>query len=192
LQCKLKNVTFMPKLDKATKEQIKNLEHKKLQEIVLKLAAKEKTAYDFIFANYLAKESGEEELFEETKEDLDLIFGKDYKGYAEQVRLAKMLNACVKRVNEFTKVSKNKVYEADLLLYIVEVAIPFDEELFGTCFTQFDTKVAVIVKRLINVVTKKLGEDYKVDYEKPINHYLDILHRRAWHNDTVHKLPKAI
>lgn len=182
----------MPRLDKETKEQIKKLDYLELQEIVLKLAQKEKAVYEYIFVNYLDKEQGEKELFEKTQEDLDLIFQKNYKGYAEQIRIAKMLEASLKRINEFTKISKNKVLEADLLLYVLEIPFSLPASTFGTCFTRFDTKVAMIVKRLINVVTKKLHEDYKIEYEEPINNYLQILHQRSPHINTVYNLPKAI
>jgi hypothetical protein len=64
--------------------------------------------------------------------------------------------------------------------------------MFGTCFTQYDTKVAMIVKRLLNIVTKKMHEDYRIEYEETINEYLQILHRTSSHIDTIYNLPKAI
>jgi hypothetical protein len=182
----------MPRLDKETKERIKELELKELQEIVLKLASKEQSVYDYIFANYLDKEFGEKELFEITKADLDIIFEKRYNGYAEELKLANMLAACVKRLNEFTKNSKNKTYEADLILYILKVPFSLDKKLFGTCFTQYDSKVAMLVKRLITVVTKKLHEDYKIEYETTINDYLKRLHQTSRHINTVFNMPKTM
>ncbi|TVR76116.1 MAG: hypothetical protein EA412_14250 [Chitinophagaceae bacterium] len=182
----------MPILDKATKEQIKKLDHSTLQDIVVKLASKEKLVYDYIFINYLDKELGENELFEATKNDLEVIFRKRFKGFSQELQLANMLGACIKRINEFTKISKNKALEADLLLYVLEVPFSLTPMMFGTCFTQYDTKVAMILKRLINVVTKKLHEDYKIEYQEAINDYLQILHHRSNHIDTVYHLPKSI
>lgn len=103
-----------------------------------------------------------------------------------------MLGAYLKRVNEFTKISKNKVLEANLLMYILEVPFSLTTDIFGSCFTQYDTRVAMIVKRLINIVTTKLHEDYKIEYEDAINEYLKILHRTSRHVNTVYNLPKAI
>lgn len=182
----------MPRLDAETKERIKKLGYDVLQEIVIKLASKEKPVYEYLLVNYLDKELAERELFEETKADLEVIFRKRYKGFSEQLQMANMLGACIKRINEFTRISKDRVFETALLLYILE--IPFSESAnrFGTCFTQFDYKVALIVKRLVNVVTKKLHEDYKIEYEETINEYLQILHRTSRHIDTVYNLPKAI
>ena len=119
----------MPRLSIKEKEQIKNLSHAELQQIVLKITAKEQSVYDFVLMNYLDNESGEEELFENTKADLDLLFCKNYKGYAEELKLANMLTACIKRINKFTIVSKNKVLEADLLVYILEVPFSLSTDL---------------------------------------------------------------
>lgn len=182
----------MPRLDKETKEQIKRLDSKDLQDIVISLATKEKMVYDYILLNYLDKESGEQDLFESTKTDLEIIFGKRHKGFSEELQIANMLGACIKRINEFTKISKNKVLEAELLLYVLQVPFSLTTKMFGTCFTQYDTKVAMIVKRLITIVTKKLHEDYKIEYEDKINEYLQILHRTSNHIDMVYNLPKAI
>jgi len=84
-------------------------------DIVLKLAAK-KENYDFLMVNYLDKKEGEMDLFKEAKEDIDCLCDKRYKDYAEEMKLANLMSTCVKRINEFTKVSKNKKLEADLIL----------------------------------------------------------------------------
>jgi hypothetical protein len=142
--------------------------------------------------NYLDKELGETDLFERAKADLEMIFRKRHKGFSQELQLANMLGACIKRINEFTAVSKNRSLEADLLLYVLEIPFSLPANMFGTCFTQYDTKVAMIVKRLITVVTKKLHEDYKAEYEDIINGYLEILHRRSNHIDSIYNMPKAI
>lgn len=182
----------MPRLSAEEKAQIKNLPLKDLQQIVLKVAAKDKSIYEYLLVNYLDQESGEQALYEQTIADLDLLFRKGYRGFSEQLQLANMLSACIKRINEFTKVSGNKVMEADLLVYVLEVPFSLSTNLFGTCFTKYDSKVAQIVKRLINLVTKKLHEDYRMEYAEKINGYLKVLHRTSSHIDTVYGLPKAI
>jgi len=182
----------MPRIDAETKERIKKLDYTVLQELVIKLASKEKSVYDFILINYLDKELAERELFEETKADLEIIFRKRYKGFSEQLQIANMLGACIKRINEFTKISKNRTFEADLLLYILDIPFSNPDNMFGTCFTQYDSKVAIIVKRLINVVTKKLHEDYRIEYEETINGYLQTLHRTSRHIETVYNMPETI
>lgn len=182
----------MPRLNKETKDQIKQLDIKSLQEIVVKLAAKDKIAFDFIKVNYLDKESGEQELFEEAKSDLTYIFMKSQKGYAPELKMAKTLAECVRRINAFGKVSTNKIMEADLLVFVLEEAFSVPDKMFGTCFTQFDNKVASILNRLINIVTKKLHQDYLNDYQDSINNYLKRLHKNAFFVPKIRQLPESI
>jgi len=182
----------MPRLPADIKEQIKNLSRNELEEIVLKSASKEQSVLDFITINYLDKETGERDLFEKTKTDLDIIFNKRYIGFVEQIRMAKMLPVAMKRVTEFTKVSKNKVLETDLILYVLIIPFSEDESIFGTCFTAFDSKVVQIVKRLITLVTTKLHPDYLADYQDTVNVYLKILHERSGFLDSVYFLPDKI
>lgn len=182
----------MPRLTADFKEQIKSLSQKDLHQIVTKLAAKEQFVFDFVKINYIDKDFGEQELFEQAKSDLKGLRYKNYVGRAEELRLAKLLAASIKRVNEFTKLSKNKVLEAELLMYVLEIPFPANAKLLGTCFTAYDSKVASIVKRLINLVTKKLHEDYKLDYQNSINEYLTILHKKSRHINAVYDMPKSI
>lgn len=182
----------MPRLSAEEKAQIKGLPLKDLQQIVLKVTAKDKAVYDYLLVNYLDKASGEQDLYDQTKADLNLLFRKGYKGFSEELQLANMLTACIKRINEFTRISNNKVMEADLLVYGLEVPFSLSTNMFCTCFTNYNTKVAQIVKRLITTVTKKLHEDYRIEYTDKINGYLQVLHRTSSHIDTVYNLPKAI
>jgi glutathione S-transferase len=182
----------MPKLDKETKERIRQLDLKSLQEIVLKLASKDKAVYHYLLINYLDKTHGEQQLFEETKADLDFITQKQFKGYSEQLRMANMLKAGMGRIKEFTATSKNKLMEAALLMHLLEPAFASGSALFGTTFTQFDYRVALIVKQLINIVTTKIHEDYKMEYADPINSYLEILHEEWYHVGIVGKLPEYL
>lgn len=50
----------MPRLSTEVKEQIKQLSLAELQQIVLKVAAKDKMVYDFLLVNYLDKALGEQ------------------------------------------------------------------------------------------------------------------------------------
>jgi hypothetical protein len=181
----------MPKLSTDIIQQIKMLSKAQLESLVLKMAAKDQSFYDFLQVNYLDKESGERDLFVKTQADLTVLFSKRYKGFSEQLQLANMLNACVKRVNEFVKISKNKELEADLLLFILDEVFAYAAQLLGTCFTTFDTRLGIILRRLIHLVDK-LHPDHFIVYQDKINKYLVILHRTSNFIDTIYNLPQAI
>ena len=103
--------------------QISSISKKELEKLVLKAAAKDKSFHDYLLVNYFDNEYGEQDLFQQAKDDLDKLFSKNYKGFSEELKLANMLGACAKRVTEFSKSCKNKNLEADLLMYVL--AIPF-------------------------------------------------------------------
>ncbi|NJO88765.1 MAG: hypothetical protein HC831_07225 [Chloroflexia bacterium] len=75
----------MPRISKELREQIKNLSHKELCEIVIKAAAREKSVYDYIHVNYLDKANGEDELFNQAKTDITDLFYKGYKGFSKEL-----------------------------------------------------------------------------------------------------------
>ena len=171
---------------------ISNLSKKELEKLVLKAASKDKSFHDYLLVNYFDKEFGEQDLFEHAKNDIDILISKRYKGFAEELQIANMLSACLKRIVEFSKVCKNKNLEADLVLYVLEVPFSMNTNVFCTCFTAFNYKVVVLLKRLINIVQTKLHTDFMVEYHEVINEYLNILHRTCSYLDYVSALPERI
>ncbi len=181
----------MPRVSKEDKEKIKDLSKFDLENIVIKFASN-KEVYDYLYVTYFNNESGAIELFEKTQDEILDVYYKNYKGYAEQPRKAKSLSACIKKINEFVKVVKDPKAEADLILFVLEIEDHFSNELLGTCFTVYDYKIALLVKRLITVVTKKLHRDYLIEYQSIINEFLEKLHSCSNHMDMVYAMPKSI
>ncbi|MEI8204607.1 MAG: hypothetical protein WCH34_16425 [Bacteroidota bacterium] len=181
----------MAKISSEVKEKIKTLSKEELEKLVIKAATKDKGFYDFLLVNYIDKELGEKDLFQQAIDDLDVLFYKRYKGLSETLQMTNMLVACSKRINEFSDICKNKYLEADLIIYVLEIAFANTKE-FGTSFTAFDYKVAMLVKRLITLVTKKMHEDYMLDYKEKINYFLKVLHQNSDHIDSIYAMPKTL
>jgi len=178
--------------DKAIlKAQVNELSKKELVDIVLKLAGK-RYNYEYLLVNFLDKDGGEQTLFEEAKEGIDILFNKEYKGRTIQHQLAKRLNACTKRIGEFTVETKNKKLETDLVLYVLEMQFANPSKVFGARFSGYDYKVGLLLKRLINLVTKKLHPDYLIDYQDQLNEFLTKLHHTSDRINTIYDLPQAI
>ena len=178
--------------DKAIlKEQVSELSKKELVDIVLKLAAK-RYNYEFLLVNFLDKDGGELSLFEEAKEDIDKLFDKEFKGRTIQHQLVKRLNACTKRISEFTIETKSKKLEADLILYVLEKQFQQPARIFGARFSGYDYKVGLLLRKLISLVTKKLHPDYLVDYQDNINEFLTKLHKMSDRINTIKLLPERI
>ena len=173
------------------KEQVNELSKKELVDIVLKLAGK-RYNYEFLLVNFLDKDGGEQTLFEEAKDDIDKLVEKEFKGRTIQHQLAKRLNACTKRIAEFTIETKSKKLEADLVLYVLEKQFANPPKVFGARFSGYDYKVGLLLKRLISLVTKKLHPDYLIDYQDKINDFLVKLHHTSNRINTIYDLPETI
>lgn len=173
------------------KEQLAQLSKKELADMVLKLAGK-RYNYEFLLVNFLDKDGGEQTLFEEAKEDIDALWQKEFKGSTELKKLVKKLNACTKRITEFTIETKSKKLEADLVLYVLELQFANSPNMFGARVSGYDYKVGLLLKKLITLVTKRLHPDYLIDYQDQINEFLTRLHRTSNRINTIYELPRSI
>jgi hypothetical protein len=182
----------MPKLDVDFKKQIKSLSKTNLEDLIMRFASKHKEIHDFLIVNYFDKQSGEEDLFTEARNDVRVLFTKSYRGFSEELQLANMIEACVKRINEFDKLCRKKNLCADLLMIVLDEIFSYSTNLFGTCFTKYDYKVALLLKRMITLVTTRLHPDYKIEYQSKINRYLEILHGTSNHIDFIYAMPATI
>jgi hypothetical protein len=93
--------------------------------------------------------------------------------------------------NAMPRLSKENK-EADLLRNLLDDVFENYTDELGTCWTAFDSKLAVTTNRLYNLVTKKLHEDYRIEYRESLNRYLEILHSRSNYLDYVYKMPKSM
>ena len=181
----------MAKISAEYKEIIHNLTKKELEMALAKVAEK-REVFDYLLVNYFDKENGEQELFERAKAEIDLLIAKKFTGRTAQHQLSKLLVVCSKAITQFSKNCKQKNLEADLILYVLEIAFPSKVRLLGTTSSTFDSKVAMLMKKLIAVITKKLHEDYVIEYEDKVNEYLAILHKKSNHLNSVYNLPECI
>lgn len=181
----------MPRDKAILKEQVTELSKKELVDIVLKLAGK-RYNYEYLLVNFLDKDGGEKTLYEEAREDIDKLSLKEYKGRTIQHQLVKKLNACTKRITEFTVETKSKKLQADLVLYLLEQQFANPAKVFGARFSGYDYKVGLLLKKLILLVTKKLHPDYLIDYQDRINEFLTKLHHTSNRINTIYDLPQQI
>ena len=182
----------MPRLSKEFKQAIKEIPVKELQKLVMQFASKNREIYDFINLQYVEGEDAEEELFEETKEKIsDEILFLGERGIIQK-NLAKAITKSVGYINHFVKVTKNKNREADLLRNLLDKVFENYADELGTCWTVFDSKLAVTTNRLYNLVTKKLHEDYWIEFREDLNRFLDVLHSRSNYLDYVNEMPKSL
>jgi hypothetical protein len=181
----------MPKITEEFKAAIKRLPVEDLQIAILKFARKDQTFYDFLNLQYINKNEAEEKLFEETISftylEIDMLGGRG----AIQRRIKSAMDRCIKQINHYVKVSKNKKREADLLLFLLDLVTRQYSGELGTCLSTFDSKLALTTNRLYNLVTKKLHPDYFIEYEEKLNEFLQLLHKQSNHLDYVFDMPEV-
>lgn len=173
------------------KVELSQLSKAELTEIVLKLAAK-RYNYEYLLVNFLDPSGGEQSLFQEALDDIELLFEKSYNGRTVQHQRVKLLKACIKRIDEFKVETKSRKLEADLLLHVLHHEFDAASSLFGAKFSGFDYKIALLLKRLISIVTLKIHPDYIADYANEINSMLQQLHSSSDRMNTVKQLPRGI
>jgi len=182
----------MPRLSKQFKDAIRQIPTDDLQKLVIELAGKHKEIHDIINVRFVEKEDAGDELFETTKGDIEmemvLLRGRG----PVQKSIASSMAWCVKQINHYAKVTKNKQGEADLLQVLIQKTFDLYVDELGTCWTVFDSKLAVTTKRFYTLVTKNLHEDLLMDYREALNRFLRLLHKNCNHLDFVFDMPEEV
>jgi hypothetical protein len=163
-----------------------------LKKVLVKVIKKDKFWYDYMLVNYVDRNLGESELYEKALSDIKGLMFKGYKGYAYELRMAKMLAACNKRITDFDKNCKNKERVIDLILFVLERPFSEGERSFGTCFTAFNHKVYILLKKAITLYEKKIHEDIRINYTEQLNKHLVFMHQHSNHLDYVYDMPKNV
>lgn len=78
-----------------------------------------------------------------------------------------------------------------MLSLLDEIFENYSNEL-GMCWTVYDSKLATTNNRFYNLVTKKLHENYLIEYKEPLNDFLKTLHAKSNHLDFVYNMPNTI
>lgn len=182
----------MEKMDASIKQAITRLSKKELEKLVLRAAQRHKEFHDYVWVTHADQEFGEAELFEKAKADLEILFRKRYKGFSEELQLANMLAACLKRINEFGRACRNSELELRLILFVLDIPFSLNTSLFCTCFTAYNQKVYLLLRKAVTVLQKKLHVDYRADYEPKLNEYLNIMHRTSGHLNYISNLPGKV
>lgn len=182
----------MPRLSKDFKKVISEIPADELQKLVLQAASKSQEIYDWINIRYVDGQVAKNQLFKEAKDNaLGEIYAYSDRGIIQK-SLAKAIGNAVKHINYYVKITNDVVGEAELLNSILKFVFESFADDLGTCWTVFDSKLAVTTNRLYNLVTKKLHQDYRVEYRDNLNHYLEILHSQSNHLDYIFSMPKSM
>jgi hypothetical protein len=182
----------MPRLSNDFKQAIEEIPVRELQKLVMQAAARSQEFYDMINIQYVSGKQAEIEILEEAKDRaLGELYFLDDRGVLQK-NLAKAIGKAVKHINHYVKVSGNQVGEAELLHSLLDEIFKDHSNELGTCWTVYDSKLAITTNRFYNLVAKKLHEDYLIEYKEPINEFLKTLHSKSNHLNFVYDMPNTI
>jgi len=173
----------MPKLSPEFKKAISSLSSKEMEKIIYRFSKSNQYMYDSLVYEYV-DEQNTLELFEDVKEEIEFTFS-DLSGRIIQKELAKSIGKSIQTINRFVKITKEKKLEADLLVFLLKIVFDNYSNCFGTCWTVFDSKVAITTNRLYNLVKNKLHYDYQIEYREDLNKYLKAVKKCCNHLDFV-------
>ncbi|MDP3149840.1 MAG: hypothetical protein Q8N83_11995 [Ignavibacteria bacterium] len=179
----------MAKLNTEFKEAISALDKNELEKIVLRFSKKNKEMYDTLCFEYVKNESAMS-LFEDSKEQIEIHFYKLRNGVVQR-QLANAISKSVKTINNFRNITKDLKLEADLLLYLLKLVFDNYQDELGTCWTIFDSKLAITTNRFINFTKNNLHEDYWIEYREESNNFIKILKNKSRHIDFVYNMPNS-
>ena len=159
-------------LTKEIKQQISELPQEALSKLVIKIAAKDHVFLEYIKLTYFKNEINESEVFEAYKSKIHGLILKRYKGHANEEKAAHFMAACNKELMNFEKVSKNKEFLVELILVVLDCAQNDFGARFGTCFTAYEYKFSLLLKKAIKIITNQMHEDMILEKKDKINIYL--------------------
>lgn len=178
-------------LTKEFKQQISELPQQELAKLVIRIAAKDKVFSEYIKLTYFKGEIDENEVFETYKSKIHGLILKRYKGYANEEKASHFIAACNKELMNFEKVSKNKELLVELILVVLDCAQNDFGARFGTCFTAYEYKCSLLLKKVIKIITNQMHEDMILDYKYKINTYLSRI-KTSKYLDYISALPNEI
>ncbi len=157
-----------------------------MKKIIFRFLQINQDVYDSLVYEYV-NNNNNTELFENTKDEIEFILSI-FSGRTIQKQLAKAISKSVKEINRFTKITKDKKLEADLLVFLLKIVFDNYGDCIGTCWTVFDSRVAITTNRLCNLVKNKLHYDYWIEYRSDLSSFIERLKKTSNHINTVYNI----
>ncbi len=176
-------------LDTIIKRFISEISDEDKRKFVIDLARTTYEVYDFIEYEY----TDTYEAFFKCKEAIDNQLKIDVAQVRfPQSELALAITQSIKLIDEFMNATLSQRLEITLHVHLLKIIFTNYQNLLGTPQTVLDNKVAVTLRKTINLIRKnrppKLWNEYAVD----IDQFLAILKRESGHLKSVMALPDTL
>jgi len=182
----------MKKTIEDIKDVVLNMPAKEKNKLLLQLLRKSPETIQKIYYQKVSEEDEVKTLIENLKEEItDLLSWEYSKGGNEYKNMAKGIAKASKEIGRYKSVL-NPEQETEINMHLLDIIFTDLSVNLGTCWTVFDHKVTQTLSKTINLVTKKIHEDYRVEFEGQLNTYLKRLKAASSHLDYVYILPDRI
>jgi hypothetical protein len=181
----------MPKNWKDIQARVAKLPRKELEGLLLMAMKKHADVFEYVWINYLDKEYGRQDLYEQYLADINGLLAKGYRGRSDELRAAASIDACKKHLDNFTKAGAEKDKALDLALFVLEHSAVGYPDMAGTCFTRYDYAYYMLFKRAKSLYYG-LHSDLQLDYRSRLQAILSKLKRHSSHLNYVYDLEETI
>lgn len=169
----------MPTISPAFRQAVKKLSDKEKEAIILKAARRDAELYD-ILRYELQEEVTVEEVYEEAADKIhELLINAS--GRSLTKALTKALRKAMKEIARFKRITKDPKAEIDLHLYTLRLIFDNFTGQFDSYYKGFYTATARLLLRTIQLIRKKLHEDYYLEYKSELDDFLQQIHARPKH-----------
>lgn len=181
----------MKKTIEDIKTAVLNMPLKEKNKLLLQLLRKNTEAVQKIYYQNISDKEEMQTLVENLKVEITDILNWEYaKGGNTHKNLARGIGNASKEIARFKSVLSPEL-ETELNMHLLDIIFSDLSNELGTCWTVFDHKVTQTLSKTLTLVTKKIHEDYRVEFEEQLNNYLFRI-KKASHLDYVYNLPNRI
>jgi hypothetical protein len=164
----------MPVPSSAFKKTLQRLSEKEKEALILRAVRRDAELYDMLCFEIL-EEVTYEQVYQRSAETIrELMMGSTgrYRGKS----LAKGLRKSVQEISRFKRIAKDPKGEIDLHVHLLQLIFEHFTEHFEGHYKSFFTATARLTVRTRQLILKNLHEDYRIEYQMPMDNFLGRLH----------------
>ena len=171
------------------KKVIKQLSDKEKEAIILKAVRRDAELYELLSYELLPEVTLEQVVAETSGRIHELMFNPTGRIFSKGIQ--RSLRKSVKEIARFKRITKDVKGEADLHLYLLHLIFENFSAQFDSPYKSFFVTTARLVLRTMQLIQKKLHEDYHLEYKPELDQMLAQLHSRSKSKNLSFALPAA-
>jgi hypothetical protein len=167
----------MPAPSAEFKKIIKQLSDKEKEALILKAVRRDAEFYELL-AYELLPDVTLEQVQEQTSERIHaLMFNPTGRIYSRGIQ--RSLRKSLQEIARFKRITKDAKAEIDLNIFLLKLIFDHFAGQFDSHYKSFFVTTARLVVRTMQLIQKKLHQDYHLEYKADLDWFLGYLHSRS-------------